>query len=68
LFACYSQFAAGPATGCALPTDFKASMEPGVDPGAVFISSNVGGNLFAHFADHDDSAYANNPWGATMHL
>jgi RHS repeat-associated protein len=41
--------------------------EAGVNPAAVFSNSNVGGVLSVHFAFHDDSAYANNPWGALMH-
>lgn len=42
--------------------------EPGVNPGAVFNSSNIGGNLSVSFAFHDDHGYANNPIGALIHF
>ncbi len=42
--------------------------EPGVNPGAVFSNSNMGGTLSVHFAFHDDNGYANNPLGALMHF
>lgn len=42
--------------------------EPGVNPGAVFSSSNIGGNLSVSFAFHDDHGYANNPIGALIHF
>jgi hypothetical protein len=42
--------------------------EPGVNPGAVFNSSNIGGNLSVSFAFHDDHGYANNPFGALIHF
>ncbi len=42
--------------------------EPGVNAGAVFSNSNIGGNLSVHFAFHDDNGYANNPLGALIHF
>jgi RHS repeat-associated protein len=42
--------------------------EPGVNAGAVFSNSNIGGNLSVHFAFHDDHGYANNPFGALIHF
>jgi hypothetical protein len=42
--------------------------EPGVNAGAVFGNSNIGGNLSVHFAFHDDHGYANNPLGALIHF